>query len=1095
MTGNDVLSKLLSPDGSLIGSKYRETLDELPLAVYTTDANGIITYFNQAAEDLAGRTPEVGKDLWCVSWELRRSDGSLLLHDECPMARALKQRRPIRGEELVAVRPDGTKVSILPFPTPTFDEHGILTGAVNVLVDITERKKSETELHEKTRRIEEFNRIVSSLSSDMSLEKIAQLVTDSATKLSGAKFGAFFYNTIDESDGHFQLVALSGAPRTAFEKFGMPRNTAIFAPTFNGERVVRSDDIHLDPRYGKSAPHFGMPEEHLPVRSYLAVPVVARSGEVLGGLFFGHESPGMFSKETEQVVQTIAAHAAVAIDNAQLQIASKRDNADRRKAEVTIEHLASIVENTNDSVISTDLHSIISSWNKGAERLFGYTASEVMGKTVTILIPPELKNEEAGILDRIRKGERIEHYETKRLRKDGATVDVSLTVSPIRDAEHRIVGASKIARDITERKKSEAALSNQVRQQTALHRLTERLHRAKSIEDAYAAALDAIQTALVCTRASILLFDESDTMRFVASHGLSDRYRTAVDGHSPWSVSSRDPAPVFMEDVRQAVISEELRTTIRDEGIGALGFFPLLTGKKLIGKFMTYYDEPHIFTDQDAELALTISRQLGFSIQRIRSDRARRQAQDELREKEARERARAAELQAIMEAVPSPIWIARTSDCSVIGGNRSSFELLRLPPDANSSLSAAPDERPVHFQVYSAGTKLSPNELPVQRAARGEEVSNFEQEIRFLDGTSCHLFGNATPLRDPTGKPVGAVAAFVDITERKQVEAALKESEGRLQLALDAGRMGAWDWDIETGKIVWSPGLERLHGLEPGAFGGTVADFKRDVHSDDVVLVERQIRQSIDTQSDYHVSYRICLPDETIRWVEAFGRHVPSRGGSGKRLAGVCMDVTERKASEAQLSLLIAELSHRVKNTLATVNSIARQSFASNPDMEEAQRSFSARIRALGQTHTRLAESNWAGVSLDTIVRDELAPYREERDGNFDISGPHITLTPKRALTLGMAIHELATNAAKYGALSTEHGEVRVTWNVAGRPPVLNIQWREANGPRVMRPKRSGFGRMLLERVLVAEFSGSVALDFAENGLVCSIELPLAESV
>lgn len=1093
MTSADVLSKLFSPDGSLVGPGFREMLDELPLAIYATDANGMVTYFNPAAASLAGRIPHIGEDHWCVSWQLRRPDGSILPHDECPMARALQQKRPIRGEELIAVRPDGGAVSILPFPTPIFDEQGAITGAVNVLFDITDRKSVETALHAKTERIEDLASIVRSLSSDIPLDKIVQLVTDSATRLSGAKFGAFFYNVIDEAGESFQLFTLSGAPRSAFETFGMPRNTAVFSPTFSGERTVRSDDIQLDSRYGKSAPHFGMPKGHLPVRSYLAVPVLARSGEVLGGLFFGHDKAGVFSQESEQIVQTIAAHAAIAIDNARLLVASQRDSDDRRRAEVTIEHLASIVENTSDAVVSTDTQDIIKSWNKGAENLFGYSAEEIVGKTIVVLIPSNLKSEENELLDRVRNGERIEPYETQRLRKDGTPVDVSLTVSPILDGDHRIVGVSKIARDITERKRSEAALSNQARQQAALHRLTERLHRARRIEEAYAAALDAIQAALVCSRASILLFDQTDKMRFVAWRGLSDRYRAAVDGHSPWRAEARNPAPIFIDDLNAVVVSEELRTAVRDEGIGAIGFIPMLAGKKLIGKFMAYYDQPHTFSVADSELALTISRQLGFSIQKIRSDQARRQAQAELREKEAKERARATELQTLMEAVPAAIWIARTSDCSVISGNRRSFELLRLPPNSNSSLSAPPDERPEHFQVYSEGKMLEADELPVQRAARGEEVANFEAEVRFADGTSRHLFGNATPLRETNGQLVGAVAAFVDITERKQVEAALRESEGRLQMALDAGRMGAWDWDIVTGKVIWSPGLERLHGLEPGAFGGTIEDFKRDIHPDDLAAVEQQISTSIETHQDYHASYRIRIPDETIRWVEAFGRHVPSQSGGDRRLAGVCMDVTERKASDAQLSLLVAELSHRVKNTLATVNSIARQSFASNPDVEEAQRSFGARIRALGQTHTRLAESSWAGVSLETIVRDELAPYREDGDGHFEISGPHITLTPKRALTLGMAMHELATNAAKYGALSTQHGEVSVTWHVTKKPPELQIQWREANGPRVKRPQRHGFGRLLLERVLVGEFGGSVRLDFAEKGLTCSIELPLTE--
>ncbi len=152
-----------------------------------------------------------------------------------------------------------------------------------------------------------------------------QIVTDVGVELSGAQFGAFFYNVLTPEGGSYMLYALSGAPRSAFETFPMPRNTAVFEPTFLGTGVVRSDDILQDPRYGKNAPRRGMPEGHLPVRSYLAVPVISRSGEVLGGLFFGHAQPGRFQVEQETALLGIAGHSATAIDNARLFQAAERE--------------------------------------------------------------------------------------------------------------------------------------------------------------------------------------------------------------------------------------------------------------------------------------------------------------------------------------------------------------------------------------------------------------------------------------------------------------------------------------------------------------------------------------------------------------------------------------------------------------------------------------------------------------------------------------------------------------------------------------------------------------------------------------------------
>ena len=196
---------------------------------------------------------------------------------------------------------------------------------------------------------------------------------------------------------------------------------------------------------------------------------------------------------------------------------------------------------------------------------------------------------------------------------------------------------------------------------------------------------------------------------------------------------------------------------------------------------------------------------------------------------------------------------------------------------------------------------------------------------------------------------------------------------------------------------------------------------------------------------------------------------------------------SDRKRAEAQRDLLVAELSHRVKNTLATVISVARQSFAKGPSLEHALKSFDGRLRALAHTHNRLAESNWDGASLRRLLADELAPYRATDGNNIEMNGPDIRLDPRRAVVLGMAFHELATNAAKYGALSSKNGCLAIDWRVQGEPRELHLDWIERGGPAVQRPQRSGFGRLLLERALRADLRGHVELKFAPGGLRCSI--------
>jgi PAS domain S-box-containing protein len=192
---------------------------------------------------------------------------------------------------------------------------------------------AQDSLVEEARLLETLNRVGNTVAAELNIERVVQVVTDAATELTGAAFGAFFYNKTGEDHEHYWLYALSGAEREAFDKFQMPRNTTLFAPTFKGECVIRSDDITLDPRYGKNAPNQGMPEGHLPVRSYLAAPVVSRSGEVLGGLFCGHPEIGVFTERCERLLTGVAGQAATALDNARLYDAAQRDIAERKNAE------------------------------------------------------------------------------------------------------------------------------------------------------------------------------------------------------------------------------------------------------------------------------------------------------------------------------------------------------------------------------------------------------------------------------------------------------------------------------------------------------------------------------------------------------------------------------------------------------------------------------------------------------------------------------------------------------------------------------------------------------------------------------------------
>lgn len=227
---------------------------------------------------------------------------------------------------------------------------------IAVIEDIDARKQAEEALQEQTRTLETINRINTSLAAELDLEKLVQAVTDAGTELTGAQFGAFFYNARNEQGETYTLYTLSGVPREAFAEFPMPRNTSLFGPTFRGERIIRVDDVTKDPRYGKNPPYHGMPEGHLPVRSYLAVPVISRTGEVIGGLFFGHPMPGVFTERAEHIIAGVAGQAAIGIDNARLYRELQVELAQRKRAEerqqLLLDELNHRVKNTLTVVLS-----------------------------------------------------------------------------------------------------------------------------------------------------------------------------------------------------------------------------------------------------------------------------------------------------------------------------------------------------------------------------------------------------------------------------------------------------------------------------------------------------------------------------------------------------------------------------------------------------------------------------------------------------------------------------------------------------------------------------------------------------------------------
>ncbi len=296
-----------------VGAILAAVVESSEDAIVSKTLEGVVTSWNAAAERLFGWTAAE-----MVGQSILRVIPEDLHYEEAEILAKLRAGERIERYETVRVHKEGQRLDISLTVSPVRDRNGVVMGAAKIAHDITLRRRAERALKDEALALETLNRVGQAVAAQLDLERIVQLVTDAGRELSGAAFGAFFYNLTEQGKESYWLYSLSGAPREAFANFPMPRATAVFGPTFRGEGVVRSDDIRADPRYGKNTPYQGMPPGHLPVCSYLAVPVVARTGEVIGGLFFGHSEPAVFSERSERLICAIASQAAIAIDNARL---------------------------------------------------------------------------------------------------------------------------------------------------------------------------------------------------------------------------------------------------------------------------------------------------------------------------------------------------------------------------------------------------------------------------------------------------------------------------------------------------------------------------------------------------------------------------------------------------------------------------------------------------------------------------------------------------------------------------------------------------------------------------------------------------------
>jgi PAS domain S-box-containing protein len=325
--------------------------------------------------------------------------------------------------------------------------------------------------------------------------------------------------------------------------------------------------------------------------------------------------------------------------------------------------------------------------------------------------------------------------------------------------------------------------------------------------------------------------------------------------------------------------------------------------------------------------------------------------------------------------------------------------------------------------------------------------------------------------------------------ELEQSNARLLESEQRRSLAIAAGKMGSWDWDWVNGDWMWDEGQFRIFGVDPKTFVVTQGSVQALLHPEDIHELRKAVAQFAKGVRSYETQFRISRPDGEIRWCVGTAAATVDKSGRVVRVSGVTVDITERKRAEERQNLLAREVDHRAKNALALAQSIVR--LTRGESVKAYIQAVEGRINALARVHTVLSLSNWEGAEIGKLVDEELAPY--STGDQIKYYGSEIQLQPATAQTLALVLHELVTNSAKYGALSTLSGRLTIKWGVDA--DILQMVWEEKDGPLVETPETRGFGTRSVIASIESQLGGQAEFDWRAEGLICRLSVPLMPDV
>ena len=1024
--------------------RYRRLVEVMPAAMYTIDAEGRITFYNEQAAVIWGRRPKLGDpdERFCGSLRLRRPDGTLLPHSETPMAEALASGASCHAAEVIVERPDGARVPVVASIDPIRDGAGRITGAVNVFVDITERKRTEVRLAADLAALRRLHTLSARTLQAEGMAPLLQEVMDAAVAIVAADCG-----TLQLLEGEsLRIVAHRGHQPAFLEYFADAKKRASVCSVAlaRGERVVVPDvetsDLFADT---PSLPVLRAAR----VRAIQSTPMETRDGKLVGVLTTQWNKPYFPDQRDLWRIDLLSRQAADLIENVCAKEAL-RESEERLRLALEAGCMA-----TWDWHIPTGAVQ----WNEEHYRMLGYEPGEVKPgyETWAARVLPEDFAATEGLL--LRTMEHGGDYQTE-FRALGKKDQISWLEARgrfERDNEGRCIRSYGVMMDITERKRAEEAL----RESEA---------RLQAVLDG---SLDPI---FMKDREGRMVLANPATCAAIgkpAEFCLGKTDEQFLDNPTD--------ARTIMANDRRIMLSGEPETV--EEAVSTSSGIRYYVNKKVARR------------DAAGNVIGLIST--------ARDVTEQKRTEEALRESERRERERRQELETLLAVIPVGVFIAEDKDCAQITANPAGYKLHRIPESANASKSATEDG-PSNFGTYSAtGEALAPDQLPMQRAAAtGESIEGFEHELRFSDGGHKHLLGNALPLFDAAGEVRGAVGAFVDITERRHQEERISALAAFNEGALRSLGEGVYTIDCQGLVTSMNPAAEEL-------FGWTFAELRGKKMHD---MTHHHYRDGRPFPACECAGFQVLTHEKPLKNHEDVFIHksgaffdviytiTPLRdlGGKIMGLIVVFSDISKRKKREAQVQLLLREVNHRAKNMLTVVQSVARQTAAANP--KEFLERFSERVQALATSQDLLVKTEWRGVEVGELVRGQLAHFRDLTGSRIELKGPSLLVSASAAQTLGMAIHELTTNAGKYGALSVAEGRVAIDWNLerdGAGGETFTISWREQGGPPVSPPSRNGFGSTVIGVLAESSLDAKVDLDFLKTGLSWRLHCPAANII